>query len=191
MPESSPANSIFGLVDDRERFIKYLEILIFTPGELILKQDDYGNELYILVSGSIKIVATYKGHSEQVAMIEDRGVIGEIAFTTEFGKRTASVYAETGCVLLKLTQERFAQFLIRYPRAAAEFLWQLTQFLGDKLAKTTETLVNVHRNLDTIGQDYGVEDFSKVLASIDKGLEEIAGREQTDAYADGQIGSSH
>jgi CRP-like cAMP-binding protein len=171
--------AILESVDDRDRFLPYLELLIFAEGEEILRQGDVGSELYILVQGSIRIVAEYKDFVDKVAIIADRGVIGEIAFTTKYGKRTASVYAETNCVLLKLTRERFDNFRVKFPDAANEFLLQLAESLGEKLARTTEALVSVERNMNAIGQDYGVDDFSDILKHIDNNLNELVVGENT------------
>lgn len=169
--------AIFESVDDRDRFAPYLELLLYAKGDEILQQDDYGKELYLLVQGSIRIVASFKDFEDKVAIISDNGVIGEIAFTTKYGRRTASVYAETNCVLLRLTRERFDNFRVRYPDAANRFMMYLIETMGEKLARTTQALVSVERYMNTIGKDYGVEDFSEIIKNIDTHLDELVGEE--------------
>ncbi len=165
--------AIFESLTDRERFVPFLDLLVCANGDEILKQGEIGSELYILIKGSIRIVATYNDYSEKVAIIADRGIIGEIAFATKFGKRTASVFAETDCVLLKLTRESFDRFRLEYPSTAVDFLLHLAESLGEKLARTTQALVSVERQLNVLGEDYGVGDFSAILKNIDDRLTEI------------------
>ena len=170
--------AIFEGISERELFVPYLDVLIFTDGETIMSQGDYGNDLFFLVQGGIRIIATYKDYSDKVAVVSDKGVIGEITFTTKYGHRTASVVAETNCVMLRLARDRFDQFRVKHPDAANQFMLLLAEIMGGKLAKTTATLVSVERKLYSIGKDYGVDDFSEILERIDSSLSEIVGADK-------------
>ena len=40
--------AIFEGISERELFVPYLDVLIFTDGETIMSQGDYGNDLFFL-----------------------------------------------------------------------------------------------------------------------------------------------
>ena len=87
-----------------------LEEIIVRPGEMIIKQGEEGNEIFILEEGTA--VVTRKANSKDerevpkhVCFIESPSYFGETAIITS-EKRNATVSAtETGLVLMMMRRE--------------------------------------------------------------------------------------
>ncbi|HTM47205.1 MAG TPA: mechanosensitive ion channel family protein [Bryobacteraceae bacterium] len=73
----------------------------FAPGEVILRQGDEGDSLYILTRGRVRIIFANDGLSEQVATLSPGDFFGEMSLLTG-EKRTATALAaeEVDCYLL-------------------------------------------------------------------------------------------
>lgn len=68
-----------------------------NAGELICKKNEIGQDMYVIVSGRVKI------HDDDMFIKEmgEREIFGELA-ALSFGTRVASVTAITDCLLLKI-----------------------------------------------------------------------------------------
>src|SRR5439155_23803408 len=60
--------------------ISHLEEQHFLSGEVIVYEGDFSQEMYILVSGRVRIVKDYGGpHERTLAPLTQRDIIGEMA----------------------------------------------------------------------------------------------------------------
>jgi CRP-like cAMP-binding protein len=94
----------------------------FDKGGVIVREDDVGDSLYIIKNGSVKITKKVND-SETVTLAEmTRGnCFGEMAlFDAEL--RSASVQADTPCILLCIKSDDLHDLLLDYPTIAIEFL---------------------------------------------------------------------
>lgn len=88
-----------------------LEQIYSSPGEMIIKIGDLGNEMFIISHGSVDVVLE---NGERVATLHDGQIFGEVALIKET-KRTANVQSNVYCDLYKLTAERFNSITKKYP----------------------------------------------------------------------------
>jgi len=63
-------------------------------------------------------------------------VVGEVALY--HGKRTANVASLTDCRLLRLDAKNLERLRKRYPRIAAQVLWNLSRVMAGRLANATD-----------------------------------------------------
>ena len=112
------------LIDSR------LEPQLVARGELLIRQGEEADALYLVVSGRFQVLLD--GRASPVAEIGPGSPIGEIAFFAG-GQRTANVRAERDSLVLRLTREDFDQLAARSPG-----VWPaITATLAQRLADTT------------------------------------------------------
>jgi len=78
----------------------------FAKGDIIIEQDSAGGTLYLLRSGSVSIHC----NGVLLASAGEAKLFGEISFLTGDGT-SASVIAESDCVIYTLTREGYAQLI--------------------------------------------------------------------------------
>jgi cAMP-dependent protein kinase regulator len=98
---------------ERAALSDVLDVVNFNPGQLIMKQDDAGNDMYILESGDAKAMMSNNGEAEVLAKHYSKPgeYFGELALILAT-PRKASVYAgENGCTLLSVSKSKFDRVL--------------------------------------------------------------------------------
>ncbi len=107
-----------------------LETLAVPRGEVLMRQGEAADALYIVVSGRFSV--NRDGRKTRITEIGPDQPIGEIGFLTG-APRTATVSAMRDSLVLRLSRDDFDAFAAKHPR-----IWpDLTATLADRLAATT------------------------------------------------------
>lgn len=116
--------------DERAALMDSLETKALKRGDVLVRQGDPANDLYIVISG--RFAVTLEGRREPLTEIGPEQPIGEIAFLTG-GVRTATVSAMRDSLVLRLGRSDFELIAERCPG-----IWRtLTSALSQRLAVTT------------------------------------------------------
>jgi hypothetical protein len=107
-------------------------------GDYILRQNDVGEDLVVVLRGSARIeVHDEQGErTRQLNQIEAGDVVGEMAFFTK-GKRSASVIACGDVESLQVDGRRLERIQSRFPRTAAKVYYNLSKLLSTRLGQAT------------------------------------------------------
>ncbi len=127
-----PAVGIFADLDATERaaLAAELETRTLKRGDVLVRQGDAADALYIALSG--RFAVTLEGRRDPITEIGPNQPIGEMAFLTE-GKRTATVTALRDSLVLRLGRAEFERLSAKCPS-----IWRtLTSALSQRLAATT------------------------------------------------------
>lgn len=89
----------------------HLEQIYSSPGDMIIKIGDIGNEMFIISHGTVDVILPT---GERVASLHDGQIFGEIALLKETS-RSANIQSQTYCDLYKLTKKSFNEIVSRYP----------------------------------------------------------------------------
>lgn len=104
----------------------HLEEQHFLPGEVIIYEGDFSQDLYILVSGHVRIAKDYGGaHEHTLARLTAGDFFGEMA-VFESAPRSATAVAEDEAELLSLSPEKFKQTIYQKPEMAFEIFRELS-----------------------------------------------------------------
>lgn len=115
------------MVDLAARF----ETRSLKRGEVLIRQGDPADALFIVVSGRFAVTVT--GRRAPIAEIGPDQPIGEITFINGGGKRTATVTAMRDSIVLRLGRADFEQLSRKHP-----MIWRsLAMTLARRLADTT------------------------------------------------------
>jgi CRP/FNR family transcriptional regulator, cyclic AMP receptor protein len=109
-----------------KRFVKGLAEIcserVFKPGDALMKQGEEGIGLFIIVSGTVKVVKTGPdGATVEIAQNGPGDVMGELAVIDGYA-RTASVIAVEKTTCLCLASWEFNAFIKAHPEVAMEIL---------------------------------------------------------------------
>jgi CRP-like cAMP-binding protein len=104
----------------------HLEEQHFLPGEVIIQEGDFSQELYIIVTGRARIVKDRGGpHERELAVVGPADFIGDMAIF-EAAPRSATVVAVEEAELLVLSSEKFKQTIYQIPEMAFEIFRELS-----------------------------------------------------------------
>jgi len=96
----------------------------FEQGSIIFKEGDIGDSMFIIHEGEVKI---HKGGTD-LAVLNEKEVFGELALL-DAEVRSATVTANTDCVLFRIEQEPFYELIDNRPEVARGFIKILCQRL--------------------------------------------------------------
>lgn len=96
--------------------------LHFKHGDRIVSENEIGDALYLVVSGSVRIVKDSKnGHAIELAVLGDGESFGEMSAIDE-EVRSATVYAARDCEALRISKDDLHNVLRDSPQIAIELL---------------------------------------------------------------------
>jgi hypothetical protein len=108
-----------------------------AAGENVLMKGERGTEMYMVVSGRVRVSDRLLDGTEKVlARLEPGAVFGEMALVSQ-EPRSASVVAETPAEVLRLDHEAFERIRRRFPFTGAKLLRNLARVLALRLRHTT------------------------------------------------------
>lgn len=101
----------------------------FEPGDVILKEGEVGDSLFLIGSGSVEIQLTAANGTEvTLATLKAREYFGEMAII-ERRPRAATVKALTPSTLLQIGSQEFARLMQDYPGIKFQVLLKLSERL--------------------------------------------------------------
>ena len=96
----------------------------FVDGDLIAGQDEPGDEMFIIVSGKVKVVQKNGGVEKMVALRGPGEYVGEMSIITQ-EPRMASLVAQGDVRLLCISQKQFQSILRERPDTSLAVMREL------------------------------------------------------------------
>jgi CRP-like cAMP-binding protein/di/tricarboxylate transporter len=122
---------------DLARLVPELEERVVQPGEIVFRQGDPGDGLYLIRSGSAGVSLAEPAGSRVVAVLSAPAYFGEMALLSA-EPRSASIIAFTQLALWKLPRWRFEALISRQPLVLRQVAAELTR----RLSETTRQLAS-------------------------------------------------
>ncbi len=112
-----------------------------AAGEFVVRKGERGTEMYMVVSGRVRVSDRLADGTEKVlAQLEPGAVFGEMALVSQ-EPRSAWVVAETPAEVLRLDLEAFERIRRRFPFTGAKLFRNLARVLALRLRHTTTMLI--------------------------------------------------
>ena len=117
--------------------LKWINAIItekeYSKGEIIFKENDEGNSLYIIEKGSVRVLT---GLDKQItlAVLQDRECFGEMSIIDR-EPRSATVEVIKDAKFLIINQTDFHELLLARPKIAFSLIKTLNQRLRSTLSK--------------------------------------------------------
>jgi CRP-like cAMP-binding protein len=142
-----PENLIRILIDE-------IEIREFKKDENIIREGEHGDTIYILMEGEVSVTKKLTLLSGQTRTSQvDKALIklkhtnyaffGEMAMCGEGDERSATVRAETECVLAELSAAQINGVVKKNPEFGAKFYQNLSAVLADRLRKSNRDVLKL------------------------------------------------
>src|ERR671915_2057143 len=132
----------------------------YAPGDAVYREGEYGDALYVLVSGVMKLFRPYSGSKEAtLRLLRDWDIFGHLAFAGEARQR-AYAEAVTDCVVKKVPKVFVERAIRQEPRVAFKMmtLLELRLVQYEELVKCLlprETEVRLANLLPLLAQKFG------------------------------------
>jgi PPM family protein phosphatase len=128
---------LFRPLNDREilRILQVTEVAAFKNGESVMQQGDKGEELFIVLTGKVKVM---RGDA-QLATLNPGDHVGEMALVRS-QPRSATVVSDGSSELMMIRRRDFFEILRKEHQLAVKLLWQFLGVLADRLADTSREL---------------------------------------------------
>ncbi|WP_273845125.1 Crp/Fnr family transcriptional regulator [Rubrobacter calidifluminis] len=133
---------------------------IYQPGDVIYSEGEYGDALYILVSGVVKLFRSYSGSKEAtLRLLRSWDIFGHLAFAGE-ARQLAYAEAVTECQVVKVPKIFVERAVRQDARVAFKILtlMELRLVQYEELVKCLlprETEVRVANLLPILAQKFG------------------------------------
>jgi len=122
--------------------------------QILFREDDRGDEMFIVRRGTMLISKAVTGKVEQVLVrVEPFDFFGEMSLF-DGSPRSATAQAETDVELLVLDRESLRAMTDATPRAAAAFFYAMVQVFMERLRRSTQQVAEATRwGLEATGLD--------------------------------------
>ena len=102
-------------VEGRRRLLESGFVLCFDPGDILVREGDLGDMMYLISEGSVRIETRTPTGTLQLAELGRGACLGEVAVLTG-SPRTATVTALTPVAAVAFTRRRVHAMLDAHPR---------------------------------------------------------------------------
>jgi CRP-like cAMP-binding protein len=110
--------------EDLAQVAQIAKEVYFEQGQQIIKQGDVGDCLYLIIEGEVKVLSDDK----EITRFGEKESVGEMSIL-DAEPRSASVFAVSDVVLLKIKQEDFYEMISERPEIAQGVIKVLTRRL--------------------------------------------------------------
>ncbi|MCX7809220.1 MAG: cyclic nucleotide-binding domain-containing protein [Deltaproteobacteria bacterium] len=113
----------------------------FEAGQLIFREGELGDKVYLVLEGKVRISRQIPGIGEETIALFERGAsFGEMALFDDF-PRSADAWAHERCVLLSISREALEELLFLDKDLAYEILWNAIKIMSARLRETNDKLI--------------------------------------------------
>jgi len=127
--------------DELGALAELVQIQNSAKGEPIVKQDDHGDSMFIILSGSARVVHHQDGKFFELSVLKAGDFFGELALVDE-GPRSADVVALEDSTLLSLDQGTVRALAGVYPSAAFKFLVAVGRVLVARMRASNQKYID-------------------------------------------------
>jgi CRP-like cAMP-binding protein len=140
-------------INDEERLLNIARNTkkeIFKEGQIIIKEGDVGDKLYILHSGTIRIIKSTTVYQEKytvnIMSAENNIFFGEIALI-DSETRSATVLAENDCTVFSIHRKNFIDMCENDPLFGYKVLLKIAKNISASLRKMNKDVVTLFEAL--------------------------------------------
>lgn len=139
--------------DERKALLKITNKRRFKQGDIIVKEGEAGDSLFIFVEGEVEVSSQLTldlgggkvGETEKsMARIkaQQMGIFGEMSLLTG-APRSATIRALKKCVLLEIKRDKLKEFCAKYPQAGWKILWEIGVILSNRLRRSNDSILKL------------------------------------------------
>jgi serine phosphatase RsbU (regulator of sigma subunit) len=134
--------------EELDRLVGELDVVNLNSGDILFREGDPGEHLYVVVNGELEILMAPDTDDELILNILHAGeYLGEMSLIQPGGLRTASARARGNVVLFSMNRNQFGDLLQRHPELSTAMVSVLSQRLDNTNVSTFRDLTEKNRQL--------------------------------------------
>lgn len=134
--------------EELDRLMAALEVVNLKSGDVLFREGDVPEHLFIVVSGELEInMGSGTGNELVLDILREGEYFGEMGLIMPGGRRTAGARAKGKVVLLSMSRNRFGDLLQHHPQLANAMVNVLSQRLDNTNVATFRDLTEKNRQL--------------------------------------------
>jgi phosphoserine phosphatase RsbU/P len=134
--------------DELDRLVAELDVVNLNSGDVLFREGDPGEHLYVVVNGELEILMAPDTDDELILNVLHAGeYLGEMSLIQPGGLRTASARARGNVVLLSMNRQQFKDLVEHHPGISAAMVNVLSQRLDNTNISTFRDLTEKNRQL--------------------------------------------
>ncbi len=142
--------------DELEHLATRVEQVNFQPGTTIFSENDKGDALYVVHSGTVRIwILDEDAEPVTLTELKEGAFFGELA-VLDRGPRSTNATAVDSTVLHRLSSDDFQQFLLQHPEASIDVICEIgARMRQTNMLVTTRVTRNINAEMEekaTLGQ---------------------------------------
>lgn len=126
-------------LEEIEEIGSHMALCEADAGDVICKQDDSGNSLFVVCHGSVDVIRENGDASKIIASIRPNNLLGEIAFI-DGSKRSATAVAKTKVTLLQMSQKEYLELMRLNPLLWGSLNLRIARELCKRLRQTSKVM---------------------------------------------------
>jgi CRP-like cAMP-binding protein len=124
-----------------EGALDLIDAVRHSAGDTIVRQDEKGDCMFVLVEGSARVVHRRNGRDIELAVLKVGDFFGELALV-DSGPRSADVEALTPCSLLRIEHGALRAIAGVYPNAAFKLLIAVGRALVQRMRRGNQVYID-------------------------------------------------
>ncbi len=122
-----------------KKFILLSQLIECKAGEHIIKDGEWGNEMYVVVDGDLEVTKVIEGKKITLNELTMGDAFGEIALMARC-QRTADIHSRSDAKLLSIDWESLEKIQRTSPRLATKIYLNLARILGARFARSANQM---------------------------------------------------
>jgi CRP-like cAMP-binding protein len=117
----------------------------YGPGEVIFRQGDSGDEMFVVAAGRVGLSIAVDGHERQIAVLGPGEFFGELSLLSG-APRTATATAGEATALLAISRDVFTMLV----QDDIEIVFEMMKKQGTRLSDSHRPLLELGQRLDAV-----------------------------------------
>lgn len=112
----------------------------YRKNDVIFREGDVGDKLYLILEGKVRISRQVQGMGEEALAVLGPGeAFGEMALIDDI-PRSADALVHENCRLMVISREAMEDLLFLHKELAYEILWNFVKLLSTRLRETNDKM---------------------------------------------------
>jgi CRP/FNR family transcriptional regulator, cyclic AMP receptor protein len=123
-----------------EKIVQYCNVISFEPQEVVVTDGKEGNEIYIVLDGSVKVQKKLEHETLTIQNLGPGDVFGEMVLVSE-KTRSADIIANTQCSVLEIGYNDIFNIFKKEPAIFGLIILNLSRLLAKRLKNSNEMIL--------------------------------------------------
>ena len=148
IPDLLKACPLFVELYDKEieKLVRYCSVYNYEPGDFIVKDQDEGDQIFVLIEGSAMVEKALEHGRIEIAPIQSGDVFGELALMGQ-KTRTADIIAKEYSHVLEISYSEIFVLFQKEPKIFGILMLNIARLISQRLSNSNNIIVGLQEQL--------------------------------------------